>query len=219
MLRESVRSKPVCRLLLDLPYPLAAEKSIWSDRPVATRTVELAGFADVDDRLLSWRPGEDSASWVENQLPIVLDENKWTADLMGRFVIDGWAIVGAKDPDLHVNCHARTLVRGGDGDSGTRTRIVLPTDDEVPGGQFVQWFRLDIAPNGGAKRIAVADVVGMTQARAVRELEAAGLVVDVETEPSGDVRKGLVVRVDPAGKTELLAGSPVRVVVSAGRPA
>ena len=131
--------------------------------------------------------------------------------------IDGWAIVGAKDPDLHVNCHARTLVRGGDGDSGTHTRIVLPTDDEVPGGQFIQWFRLDIAPDGGGKRIAVADVVGMTQARAVRELEAAGLVVDVETEPSADVRKGLVIRAEPAAKTELLASSPVTVVVSAGR--
>ncbi len=214
VLRESVRGKPVCRVLLDLPWPLAKEDLLWSDRPIGIRTVELAGSADADGERITWRPADDTGRWLTDTLPRVLDDNKWQADLLGRFVLDGWMIVGAKDPALHVNGHARTAVQDGAGG----TRLLLPTDDEVAGGQFVQWFRLDVVPDGGRARVAVPDVIGRTEAVAVRELEAAGLVADVQIEPSADVRKGQVIRVEPAANIELIQGSSVTVVVSAGRP-
>ncbi|HET6856784.1 MAG TPA: hypothetical protein VFH94_06790, partial [Streptomyces sp.] len=56
--------------------------------------------------------------------------------LTGWLVLDGWAIIADKDDRLHLNGHAPTVSRG------KITEFDLPTDDEVTGGQFVQWFRL-----------------------------------------------------------------------------
>ena len=115
-----------------------------------------------------------------------------------------------KDPRQHLNGHAEAFVDDGSG----RTLLRLPTDDEIAGGQFVQWFRL--ARGAERRSAAVPDVVGRTTAAARREIEALGLVVGTSSEPSGE-RKGRVLRVDPAPGTALLEGDTVSVIVSKGR--
>jgi hypothetical protein len=65
-----------------------------------------------------------------------------------RFQIDGWAIVGDRGQGLerlHINGHTDTFVA----DDG-RTRLTLPSTDEVTGGRFETWFWFtdEVPPDG-----------------------------------------------------------------------
>jgi len=54
------------------------------------------------------------------------------------FQIDGWAVCGDRREgleSLHVNGHTETFL-----DDDGRTRLVLPSTDEVTGGRFETWF-------------------------------------------------------------------------------
>lgn len=147
------RPKPVCHVALDLPGPLLNEFpwTVLSGNPtmkyVQLSTVVLppAPFATgVSDQTIQWRPTQSSTldasatKWLTERLPGKLRELPDSLrPVTGRFVIEGSAIVAKDDPDLRLNCHAPYVL------DGDRTRLVLPTDDAVPGGRFVQWFRLD----------------------------------------------------------------------------
>ena len=70
---------------------------------------------------------------------------------------------------------------------------------------------------GGANRVAVPDVVGLTQARAQAAVTAAGLSVGEVTQTNSDtVDKGLVVSQSPEPRTEIDQGKPVNLVISSG---
>jgi hypothetical protein len=145
----------------------------------------------------------------------VLDRNRWDEPIVGRFVIDGWAVTGSDGQPL--NGHARTEL-GPDG----HTDVVLPTDDAIPGGEFRLWFRLQqgdsVAPPRERATVTVPDVVGRTQPVATRLLESAGLTVgEVTTEPSDTIRAKLAIRTDPPGGAAVAEGSAVGLVISAGR--
>ncbi len=214
----SVRGKPVMRMVLALPWPVGAAAGDWSDTPVGFQEVEVLGDATADGPLLVWRPRNTEAtpvvSWLEAGLWDALRRHKWPDPIVGWFVIDGWAVVGEDDADLHLNGHAVTRLAGG------RTDVVLPTDDEVTGGTFTQWFRVTERggpDGGGGERVAVQDVAGRTRAVAVRLLTADGLVPEVRDEPDATVRRGVVVRTAPAAPAEVERGSAVVVTVSSGR--
>jgi Family of unknown function (DUF6519)/PASTA domain len=218
---QSVRGKPVVRMMLALPWPVGAAARDWSDTPVGFQELEVLGDATADGSLLVWRPRNTEATpvigWLEAGLWDALARHKWTEPIIGRFVVDGWALVGEGDADLHMNGHAATRLAGG------RTDVVLPTDDEVTGGTFTQWFRLTdrVGPNddgGRGERVVVSDVVGRTRAVAVRLLTGDGLVPEVVEEPDAEVRRGQVLRTDPAAHAEVEPGSTVVVAVSSGRP-
>jgi hypothetical protein len=204
---STVVGKPVVRVVLDLPWPFREEdRGAWSAQgPVGFRGVELEAELSVDRDGIRWRPSKGTRGWLEGLSDVLAQVEQ----VVGRFVVDGWAIVSEQDPRQHLNGHARAVVVN----ASDRTVLALPTDDEVPGGQFVQWFRLARA---GERRFAVPEVTGRTEAVARREIEALGLVGVTSTEPS-EVRKGLVVRVEPAPGTNLPAGATVTVVVSSGR--
>lgn len=138
--------KPVLRVVLDLPWPLVrgddgerrADGDLWFSEPIGVRSVELAaelgeGF-DPDARpdVLMWRPAEPVVRWLQGPLWEVLG----AGTVRGRFLLDGWAVVGAEDPGRHVSTHAEALLVDG------RTDLRLPTGDEAPGRTFVQWFGL-----------------------------------------------------------------------------
>lgn len=206
---ETLTGKPVVRVELDLPWPVKGDGDVWSGVPVGLRTVTLAGNAKGDGRRFIWMPDDRTAAWFQDMLWGVLANANWGEALLGRFIIEGWAIPTADPPDLHVNGHAVTRMRGG------RTVIVLPTDDEVTGGVFTTWFHLS---RERVNRRPIPDVLGRTLAVAGRTLEQEGLVVEVLEEPSAVVRMGLVVRTEPQAGTDVPEGSVVRVVVSSGRP-
>ena len=134
--------------------------------------------------------------------------------IVGRFLVDGWAIVSEKNAEQHLNGHARAVVQP----SG-RTELQLPTDDEVTGGTFVQWFRLgDGRDPGPQPLVAVPDLARMTRARAERVLAENGLVLGKTIEePSEVVRRNSVVHTDPPAGKELPVGSAVALVISTGR--
>ncbi|WP_084631969.1 Stk1 family PASTA domain-containing Ser/Thr kinase [Demequina aestuarii] len=64
--------------------------------------------------------------------------------------------------------------------------------------------------------VAVPDVVGMTEAEALAELDDVGLVGETTTEPSAEIDEGLVISTDPAADDEVEEGTSVSVLVSAG---
>jgi Family of unknown function (DUF6519) len=135
------RTKPVVRVTLDVPWPLTRElAAVWPDlKPVGFRAIELDAVvaADADKHLVTWLPRNNVKEWLVGQLQHGLQQAGWERPLTGRLVLDGWAIVGRDDESLHLNGHGSTFV-----DADGRTQLSLPTDDEVTGGQFVQWFQL-----------------------------------------------------------------------------
>jgi hypothetical protein len=138
VVQASVRGKPVVRVLVDLPWPIEGDGHSWHPEPVGFRQVELGGEANADGPLIVWRPSERTQVWLLEGFRARVRELTPNAAVTAWFQIDGWAIVSESNPREHLNGHARSVVerRGG------RTRLALPTDDEVTGGQFVQWFHL-----------------------------------------------------------------------------
>ncbi|MFJ8579376.1 DUF6519 domain-containing protein [Micromonospora sp. NPDC093277] len=208
--QDSVQNKPVVRVELDLPWPLSGEDhQIWADFPVGYRTVVLDATVNADGALLVWWPSERTREWLVERMWTALGKARWDDPILGRLIIDGWAIVAEKDPAMHLNGHANARLQGG------RTLLELPTDDEVTGGRFVQWFRLS---RNKARAVDVPDVGRRTPAVARRLIEAAGLVVaDEVDEPGLALRRGLVLRTDPPAGSPVDPGTGVVVVVSDGR--
>ena len=64
--------------------------------------------------------------------------------------------------------------------------------------------------------VAVPDLVQMTEAEALAELELAGLVGEVQTESSTDVEEGRVISTDPPAEEMVEEGTTVLLTVSAG---
>lgn len=208
---ESLNGKPVARVVLDLPWPIAGDGEPWSDRPIGYRSVELAADLKGDANRFFWQPRTEASNWILDRLWGVLRNSDWGEPILCRFLVDGWAIVSADDPDHHLNGHAIARMRR------RSTDLELPTDDEVAGGQFSQWFWLTPEPDTQG-RIEIPDVAGRTLAVAQRLLAEVGLTVGpAAAEPSDLVRKGLVLRTDPPAGTEVPADVPVTVIVSGGR--
>jgi hypothetical protein len=211
-----IEPKPVARVTLALPWPLGKEDAgVWSDAVVGFRTVILDGHCQAQGNLLLWFPSSNADTWLREKLWTVLSKHDWRRPLVGRFQIDGWAVLSAENPEVHLNGHAAAYLEtlpGGD----FRTRLTA-SDDEVTGGQFEQWFYLtEEAGDGDLKPVPMA--AGRRPATAVRVIESAGLTVAGTTsEPSDERRKGLVLRTDPPAGTLLQPGAAVTVVVSSGR--
>ena len=153
--QNSVQGKPVIRVVIDLPWPTPREEPVaWPSLPiVGFRPIELDAEVTVDAELIIWRPAPNTAAWLAPPPPngtpprSLFDgvrASGWPADrpllLVVRLIIDGWAVIGQDDPQLHLNGHADAVTEVvGDLEF---TRLKLPTDDEVTGGQFIQWFTL-----------------------------------------------------------------------------
>lgn len=212
VVQNTVRGKPVVRVELDLPWPLSGEDhGVWAADPVGYRTVVVDALINADGALIVWGPSGRSHDWLTDRMWAALTKGQWQEPVLGRLVIEGWAIVAEKDPAMHLNGHVDAVLRG------ARTALELPTDDEVTGGTFVQWFRL-FGTQVAAQTIDVPDVSRRTEPVARRLVEGAGLVVtDVVEEPALLVRRGLVIRTDPPAGTPVDPGSGVVLVLSGGR--
>lgn len=137
----SVVGKPVVRVVLNLPWPVPGDGEVWNplaNPPVAGfRHIEIESELAALRNSIRWTPTQRAADWLaqlSNDMPLPDDMDS----VIGRLIIDGWAIVAERDSTMHVNGHARTAFDPGTG----LTTFILPTDDEVTGGQFLQWFRL-----------------------------------------------------------------------------
>jgi hypothetical protein len=148
--QASVQGKPVVRLLLELPWPVGREfapfgsaTSVW-----ARRTIEIVGETNADGPLIIWTPGRPQDDLrLDGVLEQVIASLRQIPEhtlfepplpLLLRFQIDGWAVTGERNDGrerLHLNGHTDTFV-----DDAGRTRLVLPSTDEVTGGRFETWF-------------------------------------------------------------------------------
>ena len=212
----SVDGKPVVHVWLDLPWPIWADGG-WGDDPVGTRPVELAGEVSARKNVIVWEPAASTRKWVQDQLWAILSDvpAAFRDVVRGRVVIDGWAICGADDPDLHVNGHSRAAVVRG------RTLLAMPTDDEVAGGTFTQWFDLSQVVDADPDRnlIVLPDFRRMTRARVERELSELGLEWSETVEESSDeIRRNSILGTDPPPGELLEPGTPVTVRLSKGKP-
>jgi hypothetical protein len=108
------------------------------ERPVGFRPIELDAEPEADHDQIVWKPGGNALPWLRDELGRGLQQAEWDRPLVGRFIIDGWGIMAEQDPKLHLNGHGNTVI-----DANGHTQLILPTDDEVTGGQFIQWFFLE----------------------------------------------------------------------------
>ena len=95
---------------------------------------------------------------------------------------------------------------------GRAIRTVPAAGTEVPVGS-----RLRLVVSAGPRRVAVPDVVGLTQPTAESVLDRRGLAVAVERR-AADAPEDQVIAQFPEGGTEVDEGSRVTIVVSQGRP-
>jgi hypothetical protein len=140
VLVDTVRGTPVMRVVVDLPWPLTkSERAEWlTDEPVGFRPIEVAGACTVDGAILLWQPTAPAARWLTGPLRELLGPAGRREPLVTRLFVDGWAILSRTEPPRQLNTHAMVELRDG------RTVHRLPTDDEITGGVFVQWFGLRV---------------------------------------------------------------------------
>ncbi len=130
-----------------------------------------------------------------------------------------------------------TLVPGVKGDTETAARLKLANagfavDVQRQSNGAPEGTVLEQDPQGGTRAgdgstvtifvslgpapTAVPDVIGKTQALAVKKLKKAGFKPEVQKRASGNVAPGRVIDTDPAPDTQVAAGETVTVVVSSG---
>ncbi|MEV7970116.1 Stk1 family PASTA domain-containing Ser/Thr kinase [Sphaerisporangium sp. NPDC088356] len=94
---------------------------------------------------------------------------------------------------------------------------VLRTDPE-PGKEVLAQSRITLIPSAGPVKIAVPNVVNLSEADARAKISDAGLTAGtVSRVPSDTVQRGLVLRTNPQVGTKVKEGSRVQLVLSAGQ--
>ncbi|KQY57445.1 Stk1 family PASTA domain-containing Ser/Thr kinase [Nocardioides sp. Root140] len=116
---------------------------------------------------------------------------------------------------------------------GTSTAAAPVREDEDPPKRTGLWILLGVLllalvaagiwmynnnSDDPVEQVAVPDVAGMTQARAVQALKAEELVPVIEEAAHDTVAEGKVIDTDPEGGTDVDPGSEVTVTVSTGKP-
>ncbi|CAN5695664.1 Stk1 family PASTA domain-containing Ser/Thr kinase [soil metagenome] len=84
------------------------------------------------------------------------------------------------------------------------------------GGKLERGAGVDLVLSAGLRPVTVPDVLGMTEAKATKTLEAAGFRVEVGTGYSNSVPEGEVISTAPGRDVSTRRGSKVEVVVSSG---
>ena len=85
-----------------------------------------------------------------------------------------------------------------------------------PGERVDEGSAVDVVVSSGPENIVVPSVIGATEEEARAELEAAGLGIDVATEPNDEFDEGRVFAQDPAEGAEVEPDTVVAVLISEG---
>ncbi|MGH2855132.1 MAG: PASTA domain-containing protein, partial [Solirubrobacteraceae bacterium] len=103
--------------------------------------------------------------------------------------------------------------------ASTKVAVGFVISQSRPAGSVVQrGTRVVITVSTGPGSVGVPDVRGTTSAQAVRKLTQAGLKPTSQSRSSATVPVGMVIATEPSQGVEVLAGSPVTVIVSSGPP-
>ena len=114
-----------------------------------------------------------------------------------------------------------TLERAGFEVKETRVRSLAEFDrvleqDPDAGEEAKEGSTVTLEVSDGPGKVSVPSVENLPQERAVRELNKVDLKVNLDSEPSENVRKGVALRTVPKEGTEVDRGTRVRLFVSSG---
>lgn len=138
-------SKPVVRVALQMPFTYFNDER-YVRKPGVPQYGELLAFqwvtlgADLDStgNVITWRPDEGAQ--------VFMDYLGTNYRILGRFEIDGWAIL-SKVGNLQLNTHVSASLVVQDYRVWRRTDYGIspstPTGDAVTAGRFEQWFWLN----------------------------------------------------------------------------
>ncbi|MFF1263084.1 MULTISPECIES: DUF6519 domain-containing protein [unclassified Streptomyces] len=146
---RTVVGKPVCYVELDLPWPVPGESTPLSTSTfVAFRTVRLPSTDTTSTppvTSLRWAPSTSARTWLGTLISGQLGTTAISGPLAGRFVIEGWGVIGT-DPSLHLNCHVPVAIENGVPHfqvvDPAAAKPVFVVDDEVVRDRFVLRFNL-----------------------------------------------------------------------------
>jgi beta-lactam-binding protein with PASTA domain/predicted Ser/Thr protein kinase len=188
---------------------------------------ESEAVALLDERGLDW---EITRRFSDRPEDVVFDQDP----VAGRMVEEGSAVAltvsrGVRQvtvPDLvgSTVAEARRALEDRRLELGATTR---QADAAVPEGEVISQDppadeRVDenssvaIVVSSGPEVAIVPFVEGQEQSEAEAEIRAAGLVPEVDTEPSAEVEEGFVIAQEPPGNTRLERDDVVRILVSEG---
>ena len=114
-----------------------------------------------------------------------------------------------------------SLERAGFEVKETRVRSLAEFDtvldqDPDPGEEAKEGSTVTLEVSDGPGKVSVPSVENLPQERAVRELNKVDLKINLDTEPSESVKKGVAIRTVPKEGTEVDRGTRVRLFVSSG---
>jgi hypothetical protein len=152
---DSVRNEkglpnPVCRVTLDLPWPVNnTDREIWrvpSAGIVGFQATTLAGIVNTEGNDIFWAPLAQPPSNVQQWLAesmlgaILAQTHGQVGRVLARLTLEGNFIWSREDPDAYLDGDAF----GVPGDRGPA--LSLPTGDGRRGGDFEMWFWLAPPP-------------------------------------------------------------------------
>ncbi len=112
--------------------------------------------------------------------------------------------------------HAGLSAAANQAASATAPAGVVITQSPRGGVKVDKGSRVSIVVSSGPASIAMPQVVGETESKALAKLRAAGLQPTTQSQPSAKVAKGVVISTDPTAGIELQVNSGVTVNVSSG---
>lgn len=173
----------------EVPTLAVAPGTVVDQKPVAGVKVAKDSRVDLGVASIPLVAVPDVSGKTESDASVALAES-------GLFV---GAITYVNDPDIKAG--------------------YVKSQDPLAGSTSPVATKVDLTVSKGPQTGQVPNVVGLTQADAEATLQGAGFKVNTTQAESANVPAGNVISQSPSAGVVLLAGSPVNIVVSTGKPA
>jgi hypothetical protein len=162
----AVKGKPVCFLILELPYPFSRDEfDLWGDAIIGFRPLVLAAQLGAEDGSILWLPSNETQSWLVQQLFQMMAEFGRGDRILARLTLQGNFIWAREDLDLFMDGEVFGLT----GPAGN-TSLRLPGGDDRRGGDLEMWFWVVPSQPPVGDFVLVATPVGNAIVGAVRDV-------------------------------------------------
>jgi hypothetical protein len=137
-------SKPTCIVTIDVPNFVAAGQAPFAVQPmVVCANLNLDALGST----ITWSPTQAASSWMQNQLPPILNQTPPPGPLLAHLRLKGNFIWARGNPSLYLNGAGFGSSTPPDTVTGfQRTDELLPSGDGRRGGDFEMWFWLISLP-------------------------------------------------------------------------
>ena len=139
--RGTVRNRPTCFVMLDLPYPLTeSDQAFWNTSVIGYLPMRLAATADTNQSVITWTPTEDTKTWLIKQLFPLMEKSGLGTQVLAHLTLLGNFIWQAGEPEVWIDGDLFGI-REKPGDT-VPTAGRWPTGDGRRGGDLHMWFWL-----------------------------------------------------------------------------